>query len=128
MTDLWDIQYVVVTAPGKKKEILPKANKKKPRIAEMPEFNSKNSIYNQNIDSNQNIDEQLSFDDDLLMEQIVENINSTPLGKVLKRIASLPEVNKRKVLGVRRQLTEGSYDLNERLDTALDKVLDELIA
>ena len=71
--------------------------------------------------------QDLSADDDLLMEQIMKNISVTPIGQVLKRIASLPEVRKEKVLDVRRQLTEGHYDLNERLDVALDKVLDDLI-
>jgi hypothetical protein len=70
--------------------------------------------------------EDLVADEDLLMEQILDNMNSTPIGQVLKKIASLPDVNKQKVLRVRRQLTEGRYDLNERLDLALEKVLDEL--
>jgi hypothetical protein len=65
-------------------------------------------------------------DDDLLMEQILDNMNNTPIGQVLKKIASLPDVNKQKVLRVRRQLTEGRYDLNERLDHVLEKVLDDL--
>ena len=60
------------------------------------------------------------------MEQILENINSTSIGRVLKKIASLPEVRKEKVLGVRQQLTEGKYELNKRLDVALDKVLEDL--
>jgi len=71
-------------------------------------------------------DENLIPDEDLVMEQILENINTTPIGRVLKRIASLPEVRKEKVLDIRRQLTEGRYNLNERLDVALDRVLDEL--
>jgi hypothetical protein len=62
------------------------------------------------------------------MEQILDNLNNTPIGRVLKRIASLPEVRRRKVLDVRRRLTEGQYDLNECLDIALDKVLEELTA
>jgi hypothetical protein len=66
-------------------------------------------------------------DDDLLMEQILDNVNNTPIGQVLKRIASLPEVRQEKVLGIRRQLTDGDYDLNRRLDAAMDKVLEELI-
>jgi hypothetical protein len=75
------------------------------------------------------IDEENSAaDEDLLMEQILENINTTPIGQVLKKIASLPEVRKEKVLDVRRQLTEGKYNLNERLDVALDKVLEDLTA
>ena len=67
-----------------------------------------------------------SEDKDLLMEQILENINSTSIGRVLKKIASLPEVRKEKILGVRQQLTEGKYELNKRLDVALDKVLEDL--
>ena len=73
------------------------------------------------------INEKLSVDDDLVMEQILENMNSTPLGQVLKKIASLPEVRRQKVLTVRRQLTDGQYDINSRLDVALDKVLEKLI-
>jgi hypothetical protein len=63
---------------------------------------------------------------DLLMEQILENINNTPIGQVLKKIAALPEVRKEKVLDVREQLNKGKYQLNERLDMALDKVLEDL--
>jgi len=72
--------------------------------------------------------EDLAPDKDLVMEQILENINTTPIGQVLRKIASLPEVRKEKVLDVRRQLTEGKYDLNQRLDVALDKVLEYLTA
>ncbi len=71
-------------------------------------------------------DENAIQDEDLVMEHILENINTTPIGKVLKRIASLPELRREKVLDIRRQLTEGKYNLNERLDVALDRVLDEL--
>jgi hypothetical protein len=70
--------------------------------------------------------DDLIADDDLLMEQILDNMNSTPLGQVLKKIAVMPEVRKQKVLKVRQQLTEGKYNLTERLDLALEKVLDDL--
>ena len=72
--------------------------------------------------------ESLAGNEDLIMEHILENINTTPIGQVLKRIASLPEIRKQKVLDLRRQITQGGYDLNERLDIALDKVLEELTA
>ncbi|MFH1369912.1 MAG: hypothetical protein ABII09_01290 [Planctomycetota bacterium] len=68
----------------------------------------------------------LADDEDLLMEQILDNMNSTPIGKVLKTIASLPDNRRQKVLRVRKQLTEGRYDLNEHLDVALEKVLNDL--
>lgn len=70
----------------------------------------------------------LTTDKDMMMEQILDNINTTPIGQVLRKIASLPEVRKEKVLDVRRQLTEGKYNLDERLDVALEKVLEHLTA
>ncbi len=69
----------------------------------------------------------LSQDKDMVMEQILDNIHHTPLGQVLKKIASLPEVRRQKVLRLRRQITEGRYDLADRLDMAMDKVLEDLI-
>ncbi len=63
---------------------------------------------------------------DDLMESILENINSTPIGRVLKRIACLPEISRGKVLSVRRQITEGTYDVSDRLDDALDRVIEDL--
>jgi len=72
------------------------------------------------------LDEDLGVEQDLAMERILENIHNTPIGQVLKKIASLPGVRKEKVLGVRQQLTEGKYDLSERLDVALEKVLEDL--
>lgn len=71
-------------------------------------------------------DNEFSIDRDLVMEQILKNINTTPIGRVLKKIASLPEVRQEKVLGVRRQITQDSYNLDDRLNTVLDKVLEDL--
>jgi len=68
----------------------------------------------------------LAPDKDLIMEQILDNINSTPIGQVLKKIACLPEIRREKVLNLRREITEGRYDLAERLDVALDRVLEDL--
>jgi hypothetical protein len=93
------------------------------KVVLMPEFDctSRFESLNQNIDQ-----ESFAPDDDLLMEQILENLNSTPIGQVLKQIASLPEVRQNKILNVRRQITDGKYDLTERVDAALDKVLEDL--
>jgi hypothetical protein len=74
------------------------------------------------------VGEVLATDKDMMMEQILDNINTTPIGQVLRKIASLPEIRKEKVLDVRRQLTEGKYNLDERLDVALEKVLEHLTA
>ncbi|MHC4424058.1 MAG: flagellar biosynthesis anti-sigma factor FlgM [Planctomycetota bacterium] len=91
----------------------------------MPNSGSNGRIEGQNRQADSANKNQVA-DEDLLMEQILENINTTPIGQVLKKIASLPEVRREKVLDVRRQLTEGKYNLNERLDVALDRVLEDL--
>lgn len=88
----------------------------------MSNFISNADFENQNTDP---VNEK-SSDDDLLMEEILTNINTTPIGKVLKRIATLPECRQEKVLDVRQQLTKGDYDLNERLDIVLEKVLSDI--
>jgi len=93
----------------------------------MPDFDSTDRFERRNMQT-ESVDKSLAADQDLLMEQILENINTTPIGQVLKKIASLPEVRREKVLNVRRQLTNGRYDLGERLDFVLDKVLDDLTA
>ena len=68
----------------------------------------------------------LRGEDDLVMEQILENINNTSIGQILKKIAMLPEVRKKKVLGVRQQLNNGDYIVTKRLDVVLDKVLEDI--
>ena len=91
----------------------------------MPDFDSNNCIDRQN----RRLDPhgvKLAPKKDLMMEQILENLNNTPIGQVLQKIACLPEVRKDKILDLRKQLTDGKYDLNERLDIALDKVLEDL--
>jgi hypothetical protein len=91
----------------------------------MQKFDFNNCFENKSRQINSN-DENLTPDEDFIMEKILENLNMTPIGQVLNKIASLPEVRKEKVLDVRRQISEGKYELNERLDVALDRVLEEL--
>lgn len=86
---------------------------------------SRGKCQNRQMDT---VDDDLAPDKDFIMEQILENLNTTPIGKVLKKIASLPDGRKEKVLDVRQQLTEGKYEFNEYLDVALDKVLEDLTA
>ena len=91
----------------------------------MPDFNSKSRFNRLNCQVNTGGDNSVQ-DSDETMEQILESLNNTPIGKVLKKIASLPEIRKDKIIDVRQQLTDGKYNLNERLDIALDKVLEDL--
>lgn len=67
--------------------------------------------------------EQEPADDELL-----ECISSTPVGKLLRMISTLPEIRQEKVCHARMQIANGDYDLGPNLDEALDRVLEEFIA
>jgi hypothetical protein len=93
----------------------------------MPEFDSSRFVHGDEKWVNP-LEADLAADQDMVMEQILNNIHNTPIGQVLKKIASLPEIRREKVLTLRRQITEGRYDLTDRLDLALDRVLEDLTA
>ncbi len=65
---------------------------------------------------------------DVLMEYILENMNTTPQEEVLKRIASLPPNRQGKVLDIRRQIADGTYEVADRLDAVIDRVLEAITA
>jgi hypothetical protein len=48
----------------------------------------------------------------------------TPL--MLQYIAWLPQARRNKILEIRKQLARGTYDLNERLDAVLDRLLADI--
>ena len=95
------------------------------KVIQMPDYDYSGYFEGQD---QQIVNEGMTPGEDVTMEQILDNINNTSLGQVLKRIASLPDVRREKILRVRRQLTEGKYDLSTRLNVALDKVLEDLTA
>ena len=63
---------------------------------------------------------------DALMERILERMNTTPQEEVLKRIAFLPNIRRGKVLRVRRQVTDGTYGVVDRLEKVMDRVLEAI--
>lgn len=91
----------------------------------MSNLNDPNNRYAQHLNTNN--DKQLDASRDMLAEELLNNINTTPIGRLLKQIAAMPEIRQEKVSNVRNQLKRGEYDINERLDLALDRVLEELI-
>lgn len=126
-TDLWDIQYIVVRLRVGKTEV--SALALFAGCFSMPDFDFKDFSQRPNRDNNASeLSEEMLAEQDLLMEEIIDNLNNTPIGQVLKKLAALPEVRQQKILNLRQQLTSGSYDLSERLDVVLDKVLEELTA
>ena len=60
-------------------------------------------------------------------KELMENISSTPLGKLLGLISTLPEIRHEKVQTLRSQIAKKEYNESDYLDNALDMVLEELI-
>jgi anti-sigma28 factor (negative regulator of flagellin synthesis) len=54
------------------------------------------------------------------------NRNTTSQEEALKRIASLPPTRRNKVRDIRRQIAAGTYKVGERLDGAMNRVLETL--
>jgi hypothetical protein len=46
--------------------------------------------------------------------------------EALKRIASLSPIRQSKVLDIRRHLAKGTYEVADRLDQAMDRLLEAL--
>ncbi len=69
-----------------------------------------------------------SPDGDVLMEHILEDLSTAPQEEVLKGIASLPRTRRDKVLDIRRQIAEGTYEVADRLDRTTDRVLEAITA
>ncbi len=72
-------------------------------------------------------DRALSYKDDCKTEELLQAGDKTPLGQLLGKIAQLPEVRFEKVLDLRRQICRGNYKLDEKLEAAADRILEELL-
>lgn len=43
-------------------------------------------------------------------------------------LSTLPRSRREEILAIRRQIAEGTYDLDKRLDSVLDRLLQDLVA
>jgi len=89
-----------------------------------PELQSADRCKSQGAGNNQGRDARPGGDG--LMGRILENMASTPREEALQRIASSPGIRRGKVLSVRRQITEGTYRIEDRLDATIDRVLEAI--
>jgi negative regulator of flagellin synthesis FlgM len=55
-----------------------------------------------------------------------DHVEISPLGQMLDGIGQLPEIRYEKVEELRQQIAAGSYETTDKLELALDRVLDEL--
>jgi len=56
-----------------------------------------------------------------------DHVEISPLGQMLDGISQLPEIRHEKVEEIRRQIAAGSYETPEKLELALDRMLDEMM-
>ena len=54
-----------------------------------------------------------------------DQVEISPLGQMLDGISRLPEIRHEKVEAIRREIASGRYDTPEKLEVALDRLLDE---
>ena len=66
-------------------------------------------------------------DTDLLVERLIDSMHSSPLGRLLGVISTLPEVRAEKVELARRQIDQPEECWDNKMDMALDRVLEELV-
>jgi anti-sigma28 factor (negative regulator of flagellin synthesis) len=65
--------------------------------------------------------------DDMRTEEMLQSETKQPLSQLLDKIAQLPEVRYEKITTVRRQINMGEYQIDEKLDATIDRLLEELI-
>jgi hypothetical protein len=75
----------------------------------------------------QNLYETLGVSNDHKTEELLRAGAGSPLGQLLEKMAKLPEVRFEKVLTVRRQLCKGLYRIDEKLDTTIERMLEDLL-
>lgn len=55
-----------------------------------------------------------------------DQVEISPLGQMLDGIGRLPEIRHEKVEAIRQQIATGVYETPEKMDMAMDRLLDEL--
>ena len=56
-----------------------------------------------------------------------DHVEISPLGQMLDGISRLPEIRHERVEEIRRQIAAGTYETTEKLELALDRMIDEMM-
>ena len=55
-----------------------------------------------------------------------DHVEISPLGQMLDGISRLPEIRHERVEAIRQQIAAGTYETPEKIQVALDRLMDEL--
>jgi len=109
-------------------DLLAAAQKRQVKHMSTPDHTDQHRAWEAPTPESGRFEREVGIDDDLVSGELLDNLTSTPLGRLLRIISHLPEIRQEKVVAVRRQIDRDEYALSENLDAALDRVLEELIA
>jgi len=56
-----------------------------------------------------------------------EKVKEGKTARLLKKVASLPKTRREKILAIRYQLDTGKYSIDERLNVATDRLIENLL-
>ncbi len=56
-----------------------------------------------------------------------DKVRQRTTARLLEKVASLPKARKEKVLAVRQMLDAGKYSIDERLNVAIDRLIENLL-
>ena len=56
-----------------------------------------------------------------------DHVEISPLGRMLDGISQLPDIRHERVEEVRQQIAAGTYETTEKLEIALDRLIDEMM-
>ena len=91
---------------------------------------SKNELHQSRLHQNlthDDLDQLFAEETQRFVERFSDNIGSSSIGKLLEIIAGMPAIREEKVFDIRRQLSEERYDLDARLESAMERVFEEYL-
>lgn len=92
---------------------------------------SKNELQSNDIPRRNLCREELDLifqeEHDRFVAEFSETVGNSPIGKLLTIIGNMPAIREEKVSDIRRQISDESYDLDKRLDSAMERVFEEYL-
>ena len=58
--------------------------------------------------------------------QIADEVNISEAARLVEQVQQLPDIREDRVDAVRRQIAEGTYETSDKLNAAVERLLDEI--